>query len=100
MATLYITEYNQPAHNPSMPQASVEPPVTEQTVVISGGSTQSAAFNAATSLVRVHCDAICSVLVGQNPVATTSSQRFAANQTEYKVVPPGQGFKIAVCANV
>lgn len=79
----------------SVPEA---PKVAGQTVAIGGTSTQSTAFNAATRLVRVHSDAICSIEVGgTNPTATTSSQRMAANQTEFFGVASGD--KLAVIAN-
>ena len=104
MATLYITEF-QALGQSGMPtwgttngptQAAQQPPIAEQTVAI-GASTQSAAFNAATVLVRLHTDAICSVLFGTNPTATTASARLAAGQTEYFGVAPGM--KVAVITN-
>ena len=98
MATLYITEYTQ-AGGPSglgmlLPN---DPPVAEQTVTIGSSSTQSAAFNAATTFIRVHTDAICSVLIGANPAAAATDARMAASTTEYRVVKPGH--KIAVITN-
>ena len=49
-------------------------------------------------MIRVHCDAICSISIGNSPVATTTNKRLAANQTEYFGVIPGQ--QIAVITNV
>lgn len=102
MATLYITEYAKLPHGFSggIGQMPEEPPLAEQTVVIGGSSTQSSTFNSGTRAIRLHCDGICSVLVGPNPTATTGSGRMAANQTEYRAVVAGQGNKIAVIQNV
>src|SRR3546814_2115950 len=66
-----------------------EPPVTEQTVAIGATSTQSSAFNAKTRLIRVHVDAIASILIGANPTAAATNKRMAANQTEVFRVTPG-----------
>ena len=98
MAVLYVTEYPHAASD----QGKALPvgfgaPIANQTVAIGGGSLQSAAFNANTVLIRVHCDAVCSVLIGANPTALTTSARMAANQTEYFGVQPGT--KIAVISN-
>lgn len=74
------------------------PAVAEQTVAIGGASAQSAAFNAATKIIRVHTDAICSIKVGgTNPTATATTMRMAAGQVEYFGVAPGD--KIAVITN-
>lgn len=98
MATLYIAEYTDFPFLNAQPGVLVkEPPVAEQTVSIGGSSTQSSAFNGATNVIRLHTDAICSVLVGSNPTATAAKKRLAANQTEYFVVVPGH--KIAVITN-
>jgi hypothetical protein len=72
---------------------------TDQTVAIGGSSAQSTALKNNTQLVRLHTDAICSVLFGANPTATANNQRLAANQTEYKCVPPNSSYKIAVISN-
>ncbi len=86
MAIVYITEY---AGIAVPTQAPSEPPVNEQTVAIGASSAQSKPFTANTRLIRVSVDAICSVVVGANPTATTTNGRFAANQTEYRAVQPG-----------
>jgi len=105
MATLYVAEYSAIANvlhalgsTRMAGQAPQEPVVAEQTVAIAGSSTQSGAFNASTTFIRVHVDAICSVAIGTNPTATTTNKRLAANQTEYFGVTSGQ--KIAVITNV
>lgn len=110
MATLYITEFQAlgqaglptNGYGPNGPtQAAQQPPVAaDQTVAIAAGSASSAAFNAATVLVRLHTDAICSVLFGlpgATPTALTTSARMVAGQTEYFGVLPGM--KVAVIAN-
>lgn len=100
MATCYISEYYTVAcvNGAALAQAPMEPAVAEQNVGISASSTQSAAFNKQTNMVRVHVDAVASVLFGANPTALTTIKRLAANQTEYFGVQAGQ--KIAVIANV
>jgi len=99
MATLYIAEYPAPKLvQGSYFQAPKDPPLAEQTVAIGGASTQSAAFNTKTRLIRIHTDAICSIAVGSNPTATTGKARMAAGQTEFQAVNPGD--KIAVITNV
>lgn len=99
MATLYISEYSEASFGQvarGLPIAS-EPPITEQTVSLSGTSAQSAAFNAKTKVIRVHTDAICSVLVGADPTATTAKKRLPIDHTEYFAVQPGD--KIAGITN-
>jgi hypothetical protein len=100
MASLYVTEYLGlgRAALDTVTQAPTEPALTEQLVAIGGSSTQSAAFSTRTRLVRVHCDAICSVAFGPNPTAVNTAKRLAANQTEYFAVNGGD--KLAVITNV
>lgn len=99
MATLYVTEFKTIAlyFNGIAAQMAQTPEVTTQTVSIGGSTAQSSAFNANTSVIRVHTDAICSILIGSNPTATAGKGRMAANQTEYFGVNPGD--KIAVITN-
>ena len=99
MATLYIAEYERmgvSSRGIAVPVA-LGPPLAEQTVAIAGASAQSSAFNASTKFIRVHTDAICSVLVGSNPTAAATNQRMAADATEYFGVSSGD--KIAVITN-
>lgn len=101
MATLYIAEYAaEPmgANGQTLAMAQ-EPPVAEQTLTIAGVSAASSAFNAKTKYIRVHTDAICSIVVDTNPTATGAKKRLAANTTEYFGVPQGQSYKIAVITN-
>ena len=100
MAVLYISEYANLQFEGSSGRGLAmgsEPSNTEQTVAISGSSTQSSAFQNNTRFVRLHTDAICSVMFGSNPTSTTSKKRLAANQTEYFAVQPGQN--VAVITN-
>lgn len=101
MAKLYISEYSAMAKawaTPDSIAAPQEPCITDQTpVVIGAGSLQSAAFNGATRVIRVHTDAICSIAIGANPTATADNKRMPANATEYFGVAPGQ--KLAVITN-
>lgn len=100
MATLYITEYDSEGSdlNGNKVQVAMAPNVAEQTVAIGGTSTQSAAFNANTRLIRVHTDAICSIKISANPTATAANKRMAANATEYFALR-GNGLMLAVITN-
>ena len=105
MATLYVTEFKVLNIAPRgwgsqqfIPFAA-QPPLAEQTVAIGGTSTASNAFNAGTSYVRLHTDAICSIEFGATPTATATTARMAAGQTEYYAVPVGASFKVAVITN-
>jgi hypothetical protein len=100
MALLFVAEYSDIVQTvrggTAIPQ---DPPVVpEYTIPIGGISQQSPAFNPATRFVRLHTDAICSVTVNlPNPTATAANGRFAANQTEFRGVMPGN--KLAVITN-
>lgn len=94
MAKLYVSEYtDQPAASYTALGLQIvkDPPWVEQVPVAIGASAApSAAFSAKTRIVRLHTDAICSILVGPvGTVATANNQRMAANQTEYKMVDGG-----------
>ncbi len=94
MATVYIAEIESiRVGGPAMQS----PPIVEQTVAIGGSSAASAAFSSNTAYIRVHTDAICSIVIGLSPTATTSNMRIAANQTEYFGVTGGQ--QLAVITN-
>lgn len=99
MSTLYITEFtNMAGIGSRFVNVAPLPPVAEQTVTISGSSTQSNAFNAATQMIRLVTDATCSISVGANPTAATTNARISANvEPEYFAVQPGQ--KLAVITN-
>jgi hypothetical protein len=98
MATLYIAEYANLAETVrGAPPVAQAPAIAHQTVAITAGTLQSAAFDASTRFIRVHTDAICSIKIDSNPTATTSTARLAADQTEYFGVTAGH--KVAVIAN-
>ena len=98
MPVLYVSEYiSLPVVSGKFIQAGDEPAVATQTVPIGAGSLQSVAFNPNTRFVRVHTDAICSVLFGADPTATAASPRMAAGSTEFFGVKPGH--KVAVITN-
>lgn len=98
MATLYIAEFSYLFSTPAVTgQMAMGPPIVEQTVAIGAGSAQSAAFGATTNFVRLHTDAICSIVFGANPTALATKMRLAAGQTEYFGVAPGS--KVAVITN-
>lgn len=97
--TLFITEFRgtRNARAGLDPVASL-PPLAEQNIVVGAGSLQSAAFNLAADMVRVHAVVNCCVKFGTNPVATATSMRLAAGTTEYFGVPADGVMKIAVIA--
>ena|SRR3990167_3454484 len=67
MAKLYICEYAAPAHawpGAELIQAPQEPAITDQAPITVGAAASSSAFNGATRLIRVHTDAICSIVIG------------------------------------
>jgi hypothetical protein len=98
---LYISEYtNVGVSNGVVAQVASEPATTDQTPVdYSGGVASSAAFNAATNVVRVLCTSTCSIKFGTSPTATTSNKPLAAGAPEYFSVPVNQSFKISVIIN-
>ena len=84
MAKIFISEHVEPELVSDQQFAAVnQPPLAEQTLTTSGSSGQTSAFNARTRIIRVHTDGICSISIGANPTATTSTGRMAAGQTEY-----------------
>jgi hypothetical protein len=104
MPLLYVTEYANLMPSPIAGQNVLPIPLEHETMnqglQISTTSNQSAVFQRSTRLVRLHCEAACHVEFGTNPSAGPGSQRMAANQTEYKAVPVGGAFKVAVIATV
>lgn len=104
MAKLFVTEF---AHSDSeygsRVQAPRMPPLRTQTLDIGGGSISSLALNTRTRLIRLHCDAICSITCDTSGVAAATDSRFAANQTEYWAVAERDDsqtpFKVAVITN-
>jgi hypothetical protein len=87
MATLYVAEFERPRNQ--WVDIANAPPLAEQTITISGASTQvTNKFNAKTAMIRVHTDSICSIAIGSNPTANTTNMRLPANAIEYFSVSP------------
>jgi hypothetical protein len=100
MAVLYISEFSRVyAAGEQSASFAVQPPIAEQTVAIGAGSVASASFNAATTFVRLHTDAICSIEFGAAPTATATKARMAAGTTEYFAVAANSNQKVAVITN-
>src|SRR5260221_3538035 len=106
MASLYVTEYPEIGvhQGTGVPVAFVPAagPVQEQKLAIGGASVPSLAFKANSKIVRLHCDAICSVKFGAIATvsASTTDPRMAANQTEYfAIAPDGVTTGLAVITN-
>jgi hypothetical protein len=93
MTKLFITEFANMQSAESLqgsPQAALLPTLGTQVINLGGASVQSTPMQARTRLVRVHAQAACHVIAGENPTATTSSMRLAEGQTEYFGITPGQ----------
>lgn len=102
MATLYIAEFSSiAAVGTADPQIVAMPPVAEQTVAIGATTANSSQFNAATRIIRLTPDSVCSIKVGPStptpPSAAVTNMRLAANAVEYFSVSPG--YEVAVIAN-
>ena len=102
MAALYISEYPDlpGAYATYTPQVVRDPPIVEQLPLLIGATaTVSSAFNARTRIVRLHCDVVCSILIGPagSTFATANNARMAANQTEYRMIVPG--YVVSVITN-
>lgn len=97
MTKLYITEYAMVGGIAI--QVPLEPPIAEQVIDYTAGVATSNPLTPETTLIRLHTDAICSVEIGHNPIATTNSQRMAANQTEYKSISPNVGMTVSAISN-
>lgn len=95
MAVLYITEFADVSATQGV-TIGKQPVVAEQTIAIGAGAV-SAAFNQRTRYVRLSPDAICSILINNNPTATATNMRMAAGSVEYFDVP--QGSKVAAITN-
>lgn len=96
MSTAYVTEFTALGTHLTGGQIAQMPPVAEQKVTFTT-TTQSSAFNTSTRFIRVHPTSICSISIGSNPTATTSTMRLAADQVEYFGVTGGD--KIAFVDN-
>lgn len=89
-ASAYISEYaalGQTSSGTATAQIATLPPFVDQKVTFTGTPGSSAAFNAKTRFIRVHCDAACSISV--SGTATTSNARIPTDGVEYFGVQPG-----------
>lgn len=94
MASLYITGYGSVGAQHT--QVAMTPRTEMQKLAI-GSEVKSAAFNANTRFIRVHCDAICSIVIDGSPTAATTDTRLPADAVEYFGVNPGD--KLSVISN-
>lgn len=98
MPSIYVTEYASAGQERGeLLQTPRLPYIATHKVAIGSGSAATPAFNAQTTIIRVHTDAKCSIRVGTAPVATVSDPRMAADSTEYFCV--AGGLKLAVIEN-
>lgn len=89
-ANAYISEFaalGRTSSGTATAQIATLPVNADQKLDFSGGVQTSAAFNAKTFFIRVHCDAACSV--NGSGTATTSNMRIPADGVEYFAVQPG-----------
>jgi hypothetical protein len=89
MATLFIWEFSKVYQEQPAISMAKAPGTAQQTVALSGSAAYSTAFNAATGFIRVTTDTTCSIDIGPEAKATTSSPRLAAGAVEYFEVNPG-----------
>lgn len=102
---LYITEYASIGYaqvGGLVAQVPQEPPLNTQVISVTSSSSQCDAFNAQTTLVRLHIDGVAPIAFqfGTDPTAEVESgaapsARMAENQTEYHAVPKGQSYMVA-----
>ena len=99
MTVLRIKEYTDLARDVkgNVILAGKEPAIAEQTVVNTGASTKSAAFNEQTRFVFITTDSICSIKFGSDPTATTSHDRLPVNAERFYGVNGGD--KVAAVLN-
>lgn len=96
MANLYITEYSSPNdfNKDGSLELAQEPATAEQKVSYTT-ATQSAAFNSATSVVRLIADADVWIAFGSNPTADATSQYVPANVEVWRRVVKGASHKVS-----
>ncbi len=95
MAVISISEYdsNKDGVQGRVHDIPTEPVVADQQVTYTT-ATQSAAFNAKTTYIRLGVDADCFVLFGSNPTAVATSQKLYANGEYFRKVLPGDKVSI------
>ena len=99
--TIYVNEFTSFGKdaNGNVTPYPLQPATAFQTLAVTGVSAQTTAFAATTTVIQVHTDAICSIVFGTAPTATTSNARLPANETRYFSVPAGSALKIAAILN-
>ena len=103
MSKLYVTEYSRAAteENGQAVPVGLEPGLDDAPIDFSGGAAGST-LKANTRFVRVHCDAICSIVFAASgapaPTANTNNKRLASGQTEFFGVQAG-GTQLSVVTN-
>src|SRR5262245_60026884 len=98
-ATLYITEYASGVTPIGSTEAQIvpTPSIAVQTVSVNDIATISAGFNTKTKIVSLICDIGCSISIGTNPTATTSTTLLQQGVTYLFGVSSGQ--KISTISN-
>ena len=88
-----ITEYQSLAYDSlgNRIAAGVEPARAVQQITQSGVSQQTNIVQDTTRFVRIHTDGPIRIAFGANPTAGPTSQRMAANSTEYFGIAPSGG---------
>lgn len=94
MALLHISEFAQIQKSHSRVSQAVEAPGLDDQQITYTTSTQSAAFNADTNIIRVFAAVACFLEFGVNPTATAGSLFLPPGTVEYFGVKPGS--KVAV----
>lgn len=93
MAKLHISEYGGIVHQGGVVPALSEPGITSQAITFTT-STQSAAFNANSRVIRIVSDTPCYLKFGSNPTATNDDIYLPAGQLDHFFIQPGD--KVAV----
>jgi hypothetical protein len=95
---LHIIEYARLSELGPMP---AEPPLAKQTLAIGADSTVSAKFHRGTRVIRLSALSSCSIAIGDADglEATVDDAPLFAGQTEFRAVPDGGRFAVAVISN-
>lgn len=94
MATLHIWETVRAGKG--IPVIRLDDRTTHQSVDFTAGVTQSAPFDADTSIISIKADVACAVMVGVNPTATADGFPIAVDTLyDFEVEP---GLKLSVIA--
>jgi hypothetical protein len=97
MSNMYITEYASTGNNHA--QMAMEPAIAVQKIAFTATPGTSAAFDNATTFVRIHVDAAASIRFGKTPTAAVTDPRMPTDTIEYFSVPPGGQYKVSAIAN-